>query len=398
MKQVKAYEYIEMENPVYEKANDPWVIRHEDRYYYCWSEDGICIREIDNLNDIKSKDGTKVWEPPAGTMYSAEIWAPELHYLNGEWYIYFAASNGANKNHRMYVLKGTSQDPTDPFEFVGQITDPTDRWAIDGTVMQYQGELYFVWSGWKGSLNTGQQTYIAHMSDPTTIDSERVRISAPKYTWEMIGLPIQEGQVALTDEETGTAIIVYSASGSWTDHYCLGQLTLTGTDPMDPKSWTKNPRPIFSKAEGAYGPGHCSFTEAHDGQLWIVYHANTEKGTGWEGRTCRTQPVFWDGKTLDLGIPAKVGEKIKLPIYNTLTKKQAEKAVAAYCNKQGYQFWYSTEIRKDGNYNIWVHYGTGAQGKYVVNRKTGKVNIYEPYGFPGIKPEKTGSFSALKYL
>lgn len=317
MKEVKAYEYIEIENPVYKRANDPWVVRHEDNLYYCWAGSGINVRKIENLSDMTYYNGVKVWEAPMGKMYSQQIWAPELHYIDGEWYIYFAACNGVNSAHRMYVLKGTSQDPTDPFEFVGQITDPSDHWAIDGTVMQYQGEMYFIWSGWEGDVDEGQQTYIAHMSDPVTIDSERVMISSPSYDWEQVGLPIQEGQVALTDDESGTAIIIYSASGSWTDDYCLGQLTLTGTDPMDPESWTKSEEPVFSKEEGTYGPGHCSFVENYDGQLWMVYHANTESGTGWDGRSCRVQPVSWDGTTLDLGTPIGAGETMQLAVLPT---------------------------------------------------------------------------------
>lgn len=308
------FEYIEIENPICETANDPWVVRQGDNFYYCWSEDGIRVRKIDNLHDIKTTDCALVWAPPEGTMYSHELWAPELHYIDGAWYIYVAASNGENQHHRMYVLKGTTQDPTDPFEFVGKLSAPTDRWAIDGTVMRYQGELYFIWSGWEGFVDVGQQLYIAHMSDPVTIDSERIMISSPTYKWEKMGLPLQEGPVVLTDEEKGTVIIIFSASGSWTDYYCLGQLTLTGTDPMDPNSWAKSEQPVFSKAEGTYGPGHCSFVEALDGQLWMVYHANTIWGTGWDGRTCRAQPVKWDGQTLELGVPLAPGKKVLLPV------------------------------------------------------------------------------------
>ena len=45
------------------------------------------------------------------------MWAPELHYINGRFYIYVAmAQNGDNASHRMYVLQGTSTtDPLRPF-------------------------------------------------------------------------------------------------------------------------------------------------------------------------------------------------------------------------------------------------------------------------------------------
>lgn len=61
-----------------------------------------------------------------------------------------AASDGYSSNHRMFVLKSTSDNPRAPYEMVGQITDPTNKWAIDGTVMELNGELYFPWSGWEG--------------------------------------------------------------------------------------------------------------------------------------------------------------------------------------------------------------------------------------------------------
>ena len=97
-------------------------------------------------------------------------------------------------------------------------------------------------------MDVGQQLYIAHMSGPTAIDSERVQISVPDRYWEQRGLPLQEGPVALTDEEKGTAILVYSASGSWTDAYCLGKLTLTGDDPMDPGSSGCSTMPTYFPA------------------------------------------------------------------------------------------------------------------------------------------------------
>jgi len=274
------------------------------------------VRQISDLADMADEGGSLVWAPEAGTMHSKELWAPELHYLQGHWYIYVAADDGRNENHRMYVLRGTTQDPTDPFEFVGKLSAPTDRWAIDGTVLQWRGELYFLWSGWEGDADVGQQLYIAHMADPVTIDSERVQIAAADRFWEQRGLPLLEGPVALTDEGKGTAIIVYSASGSWTDYYCLGKLTLTGADPMDPAAWTKSADPVFSSGAGCYGPGHCCFVTAPDESLWMIYHGNLHAGSGWDGRSCRAQPVFWDGVSLDLGKPAAPEEPIPLAVFD----------------------------------------------------------------------------------
>ena len=138
------YETITFKNPVAPSGADPWVIRDPDtgRYYYCYSGgNGVCVNEITDLAHITAEGGTKVYTAPENTMYSAEYWAPELHKIDGKWYIYVAADDGDNFNHRMYVLECTGDKPTDKFNMVGKITDPTDKWAIDGTVARIDGEL-----------------------------------------------------------------------------------------------------------------------------------------------------------------------------------------------------------------------------------------------------------------
>lgn len=288
------YSYQTVHNPVHDGGGDPWVIEHEGAYYYCYSAgNGVCVASVPSIAKLK-QNGKRVYTAPGGTMYSSEYWAPELHYIDGAWYIYVAADNGNNETHRMYVLRGTTQDPTDPFEMVGQITDPSDKWAIDGTVLQLGGELYFIWSGWEGNVNVAQNLYIAHMSDPCTIDSERVCLSVPEYSWEKNGQPyINEGPAVLQHE--GKTFLVYSASGSWTDHYCLGMLTLTGDDPMDVNCWEKSNRPVFRyRPHVCYGPGHNSFCTAPDGSVWMIYHGNLVAGSGWSGRSVWIAPVTFD--------------------------------------------------------------------------------------------------------
>ena len=71
-----------------------------------------------------------------------------------------------------------------------QLAATTDRWAIDGTAFEWQGGLYFVWSGWPGTTDGQQNLYIAEMRNPWTLRGDRVLISTPQYSWEKFGLPI----------------------------------------------------------------------------------------------------------------------------------------------------------------------------------------------------------------
>ncbi len=321
----KTYETRTFQNPVAEHGADPWVIRDGDDYYYCYSGgDGVCVNKIESLDKITTDGGTKVYTAPAGTMYSKEYWAPELHKIDGKWYIYVAADDGDNYNHRMYVLECTGDDPTEPYEMKGQITDATDKWAIDGTVLQYKGECYFLWSGWEGDENVAQNIYIAHMSNPWTIDSERTKLSEPDYKFEkMGGRPwINEGPVALTSNDT--VHIIYSGSGSWSDFYCLGKLTFDGTgDILDAASWQKSDKALFEKTDDVFGPGHCSFSTAADGSTWMIYHANLVSGTGWNGRSVWVQKVEWNGDEIVLGAPTKAAQEMPFATYSkeNVTKK-----------------------------------------------------------------------------
>ena len=299
-------------NPVVVSGADPWVIRWQGNYYFAQSRGsrGVWINRSKRLQEIGTNQWKQVWTPPPGTAYSREIWAPELHRIDHKWWIYVAADDGKNENHRMYVLEGSSDDPQASFTLKAKIAAPTDRWAIDGTVLQMpDGKLYFIWSGWEGFENIAQHLYIAPMSNPWTICGERVRISTPEFDWEKQGNPlINEGPQVLWNGDR--LFIIYSASGSWGDDYCLGQLSWTGGNVMEPKSWIKNMKPVFARTKDVFGPGHCSFVKSPDGREdWIVYHSAKYRGAGWN-RKVSFQRFEWNpdgsphfGTPIGPGIP-----------------------------------------------------------------------------------------------
>ncbi|MDF2567948.1 MAG: putative beta-xylosidase [Oscillospiraceae bacterium] len=302
-------------NPIIDRGADPWVTFKNGYYYYCYSGGNkLYVSKSKNLYDIGKADASLVWNAPKGTMYSSEYWAPELHFINNKWYIYVAADDGNNNNHRMYVLESKTSDPLGSYTFKGKISDSTDKWAIDGTVLKVDSKLYFIWSGWEGDVNVAQNLYIAPMSNPWTISGARVLISTPEYNWEKNGNPlINEGPVALV--KNSAVHIVYSASGSWTDDYCLGMLTFKGGDILNKLSWEKSITPVFSKQYQSYGPGHCSFTTSPDGkESWIVYHANLVSGSGWNGRSVRAQKFTWNGDIPVFGVPASPDQEMKIKI------------------------------------------------------------------------------------
>ncbi len=290
-------------NPICSGA-DPWVIRHEGQFLYCHTlGDGVAVRTSETLEGIGDAPVHTLWQAPESGPFSKEIWAPELHFYNGRWYVYVAADDGDNVNHRTIVLRSETDDPLGPYVALGKLALTPDRWSIDCTLLERSGQLYAIWSGWEGVENVAQHLYICPLDDPFTPSGERVRISTPELAWEKRGsggpnnLPtINEGPQVL--QKNDTTHVIYSAAGSWCDDYCLGRLTLApGGDPLDPTAWKKHPEPVFEKTESVFGPGHCSFVDD-----WIVYHSARHSGAGWD-RVVRAQKFTWDGDIPNFGKP-----------------------------------------------------------------------------------------------
>lgn len=276
-------------------CRDPFITKHNGKYYHCFTVDSasVSVSCADTVEGLQSAEAKLVFLPEEGTEYCKEVWAPELHIIDGKSYIYVACDDGQNCNHRMYVLTNNSPDPMEgEYTMLGKITDESDHWAIDGTILQHGGKQYFVWSGWEGNVNICQNLYIAQMSGPCKISSKRVMISTPQYDWEklgsrgVIGSPyINEGPFAVYNN--GETYISYSAAGSWCENYCIAMLKLVGDNPLDKNSWEKLPEPIFSINETVKGAGHCSIIE-ENGRYSVFFHA-------WEKAE---SPISWKNVSL----------------------------------------------------------------------------------------------------
>jgi GH43 family beta-xylosidase len=212
-------------------------------------------------------------------------------------------------HQRSGVLESSSANPLGAYVDRGMLYTGDDvasgadpKWAIDLTVQRLGGQLYAVWSGWEQNTafaRTPQHLYVARMSNPYTIATNRVRISSPVESWERRedtndGLDLQEGPQFLV--RNNQVFIVYSTRESWMPAYRLGQLRLTSADadPLNPANYVKT-GPVFQAGNGVFGVGHNSFTVSPDGsQHWIVYHAKSVQTPGWDDRVIRMQPFTWN--------------------------------------------------------------------------------------------------------
>lgn len=293
-------------------GGDPVLIEDAGNTYYTFTTGGgvdICkIESIDNTTVTDRK--TVFYAGRNGTV--KDVWAPEIHKIGDRWYILScalfseeAAGKGSMPNAEEYtehddwyrygfVLESKTEDVFGEYEFKG-ILAPDGMNNIDGTYLQKDGKLYYVCSAYTNIAE--QNIYICEMENPYTLkvnedgSNGAVRLSRPFYKWEKQGWSVNEGPAVLYNGDD--IFIVYSASGFSSGSYCMGMLTLTGNNVMNPLHWYKSPIPVHNHRPeaGIFNAGHCSFLYREDGSIYMVYHATANADFHASPRLTHIKPV-----------------------------------------------------------------------------------------------------------
>ncbi|MBE6551941.1 MAG: hypothetical protein E7665_07385 [Ruminococcaceae bacterium] len=306
-------------------AADPFVTYH-DGYYYTLTTWGNKIRlyRSKTLNTALTSEFKDVFLQ--GNEVGGLIWAPELHYypVTDRWYIY---SSGSTKGQefskiRMFCLESETNDPYSDYTFKG-FTDKNTL-AIDQTVF-YDEKTETLYTAFSQFASEGQIITLAVMDDPWTISkTKRIRASYPLYSWETMGAGagkdqrVNEGPIFL--ENNGKLFLIYSASGCWSQWYCLGMLeftkdSFTEDNMLDLKNWKKSSKPVFSAANTVYGVGHCAFFKSPDGtETWMSFHGMPTPTSGEAGRYMYAQKITFDEDSRPvLGVPLPRNVGIPVP-------------------------------------------------------------------------------------
>ena len=368
-------------NPVFMPMPDPYIWREDNGngsavYYPCKSGgNGINLGKTYKLTEWGGI--SSVWKcPTSSTAWNrANLWAPEMHRIDGVWYIYYAAGWPSSESKAQYgsdymtqrtgVLRNTNEDPTqgnwedmgqlltggdDDLEYYlengfdnGKVDADHNIYAIDMTVFELDDQLYAVWSGNISKTDGNQRLYIAKMENPYTIKQARIEIGRPTESWELNNRNLLEGPAMLFNPDRTKLFCVYSCNGSWTKHYKLGwlelDLTNPGTrDPLVPENWKKSSNYVFYRCDnvskssnpyaeddakneaymrigGVHGVGHNTFTKSPDGtEDWIVYHVKRYVEDGWDNRDAFIQKFTWDKSGYPVfGEPVGWQEEIEVP-------------------------------------------------------------------------------------
>lgn len=285
----KADKQLQYNEPWILQRADPYIYRHADGKYYFTASvpeyDKIVLRRSDSLAGIKDAQETEVWHKHESGIMSCHVWAPELHYINQAWYLYYSAGDKDDIwEIRPYVLECKDEDPitgtwTEKGKMGCSADDPFSfrAFSLDGTVFENKGKYYYIWAE---KVSVGRQIsnlYISEMESPYQLKTAQVLLTTPDYDWERVGFWVNEGPAVI--RRNGRIFVTYSASETGIA-YCMGMLSADeDEDLLDPLSWKKERYPVLcsDEARGIYGPGHNSFTMDEEGNDILVYHARTER-------------------------------------------------------------------------------------------------------------------------
>lgn len=304
-----------LRNPVREGAADPWMVFAEGQYHLLYTHgDKLVGVSAPSVAGLGAAAQQTVWTPTPGEA-CCNLWAPEIHQLNGKWYLYYTADDGVDSHHRMFVLE--ADRPMGPYAFKAKL-DTGGVHSIDGTVLKLpDGRLFQVWSSGRSD---GQNLYLAPMSNPWTISGPPALLTRPDQAWEQNGRPVTEAPVALVRGDK--VYLYYSASACESPDYALGVLELTGPDVLASSSWTKSSAAVFKRNDPGwvFGTGHNGFFTSPDGtETWMVYHgvthgSGTPTGSCSTGRSVRIGKVTFDAAGRpQLGKPKASWETVTLP-------------------------------------------------------------------------------------
>ena len=294
-------------NPLIEQRADPQIKYDADEncYYFTASYpafnnvnngyDRIILRKADSISGLADENGglekeITIWRAASSGKMSKHVWAPELHKIEGKWYVFFAAGDSDNIwNIRPYVL--VCQDSSNPYNEdswklddgsyeIHAATSRQDAYfkhmSLDMTYFEQDGKHYVIWAD-----IIGQSALYMQEIDPLQpwmgTSDKVIMLTTPEYGWERDTERVNEGPTILKHD--GKIFCAFSASGTGPE-YCIGMLYADeNADLLDENSWTKMGYPLLTSADvpEEYGPGHNSFTVDAGGNPVFVYHARSKE-------------------------------------------------------------------------------------------------------------------------
>jgi beta-xylosidase len=292
-------------NPVFDGyLADPFVLRQNGEYYAYGT--GPCGPSIPVLH---SRDLVN-WRPLGEALILRDgdfeaLWAPEVAYDDGTFFMYYSAGGNEGEGHRLRVA--TSPDPAGPFEDTGTVLTPDEPFAIDAHPFRDDGRWYLYYCRDFLEPDEGDRVgtgiVVDRLLGMTRLAGERRTVVRPHAEWQLYERR-REWYGRVWDWYTVEGPFVRKHDGRY---YCLysggawrepnyGVSYVVADSPMGPfvtQEDGEGPGVLRTVPGRVVGPGHASVALAPDNASeYLVYHA---WDPGHTARQMRIDPLIWDG-------------------------------------------------------------------------------------------------------
>lgn len=409
---------ITFTNPIAAYA-DPSIVFHDGYYYYTYANGydggmGLWMAKAANLCDIGKVEPVLIWSQKQSGVAKemTALWAPQLYFMDGRWYIYAAAQTSKDT--------ATGEDRRFPYVWVGQVDDPMGAYEYFGCmenidtdvftylsprVIKHGGKWYMFISGFYTQSDTNPHTQrmrVCELASPTKMASKQIVISSPVYDYEA---GIMEGPYPFY-APNGTLYLIFAAGHTRTDLYCTGIMRFNGSESdslLDAGKWEKFAEPLqYTNYDNfVYSPGAMVVTTSPSGaKFYGVYHAKEYHYSAYSMRRMHMQEITFDANgfpTMDDPQPTDTVftvEMNSLPLAKRISGFDAVESAASGGFEKSRQYensftdvprstWYYTFVKVAYEYALANGTSSTAfspNGKFTVAQAlTAAVNVHKAY-------------------
>ncbi len=215
------------------------------------------------------------------------LWAPEVAYDNGTFYMYYSAGGEEGEGHQLRVATATR--PSGPFEDGGVVLTPDDPFTIDAHPFRDDdGQWYLYYCrdflDSEGDERVGTGIVVDRLVGMTGLAGERRTVVRPHAEWQLYERQREwHGRVwdwytvegPFVRKHDGRYYCFYSG-GAWKEPN-YGVSYAVADHPMGPFVSTPGadgPKLLRTRPGQVIGPGHASVVHGPDNiHEYIVYHA-----------------------------------------------------------------------------------------------------------------------------
>lgn len=306
------------ENPVLggpQAVADPFILKWNGEYYLYTTGDPIMAYHSTDL--IEWQEIGPVLRSSPGSWNQKDVWAPEVVYRNGTFYLSYTATRASDdwriEERERRIGIATANNPRGPFVDAGRPV--TQGWGIDSHVFRDPdtGRDYLFYSYLYEPRLPGAGIVVDSMPAPTRVAGATSHVSRGSEPWEDKDGDPNNGSLRYTNEaptvlkRNGRYYMMYSG-GSWdlptyAVAYAVSERIMGGG--LDGPGWRKVVPPILRSTDLVQAPGHNSIVLAPNNvDVITAYHARVVPFDGPGARRTFVDRVYWNHDRLFLRPPS----------------------------------------------------------------------------------------------